>query len=116
MGSGTVHATLKLPTPQKTWDLQASSAEHIHCQRGAETVEAPVKEDVTSKWHRNRVVLLNGSLPSVGTIIGASKSEHLLGLAGQPVELLLQAPKNKIRLSLPATQWIAIYNAHRPMK
>ena len=27
-----------------------------------------------------------------------------------------QAPKKKIRLGLPATQWITIYNAHRPMK
>lgn len=28
----------------------------------------------------------------------------------------MQAPKKKIRLGLPATQWITIYNAHRPMK
>ena len=28
----------------------------------------------------------------------------------------VQAPKKKIRLGLPATQWITIYNAHRPMK
>eukprot|EP00891_Asterochloris_glomerata_P000435 jgi/Astpho2/435/fgenesh1_pm.00011_%23_15_t len=28
----------------------------------------------------------------------------------------LQAPKKKIRLGLPATQWITVYNAHRPMK
>eukprot|EP00798_Chlamydomonas_sp_ICE-L_P015695 gene15695-21804_t len=27
-----------------------------------------------------------------------------------------QAPKKKIRLGLPATQWITVYNAHRPMK
>ena len=26
------------------------------------------------------------------------------------------APKKKIRLGLPATQWITVYNAHRPMK
>ena len=26
------------------------------------------------------------------------------------------APKKKVRLGLPATQWITIYNAHRPMK
>ena len=25
----------------------------------------------------------------------------------------LQAPKKKIRLGLPATQWITVYNAHR---
>ena len=29
---------------------------------------------------------------------------------------MCQAPKKKIRLGLPATQWITIYNAHRPMK
>lgn len=28
----------------------------------------------------------------------------------------LTAPKKKIRLGLPATQWITVYNAHRPMK
>lgn len=26
------------------------------------------------------------------------------------------APKKKIRLGLPATQWITVYTAHRPMK
>ena len=30
--------------------------------------------------------------------------------------MLPQAPKKKIRLGLPATQWITVYNAHRPMK
>ncbi len=25
-------------------------------------------------------------------------------------------PKKKVRLGLPATQWITVYNAHRPMK
>jgi hypothetical protein len=30
--------------------------------------------------------------------------------------LRAQAPKKKIRLGLPATQWITVYNAHRPMK
>jgi hypothetical protein len=28
----------------------------------------------------------------------------------------ITAPKKKIRLGLPATQWITVYNAHRPMK
>lgn len=28
----------------------------------------------------------------------------------------LNTPKKKIRLGLPATQWITVYNAHRPMK
>ena len=28
----------------------------------------------------------------------------------------LPTPKKRIRLGLPATQWITIYNAHRPMK
>ena len=28
----------------------------------------------------------------------------------------LQSPKKKIRLGLPATQWITVYNAHRAMK
>lgn len=31
-------------------------------------------------------------------------------------ELELAAPKKRIRLGLPATQWITVYNAHRPMK
>ncbi len=31
-------------------------------------------------------------------------------------DLLAQVPKKKIRLGLPATQWITVYNAHRPMK
>eukprot|EP00884_Botryococcus_braunii_P004689 jgi/Botrbrau1/14220/Bobra.0254s0009.2 len=31
-------------------------------------------------------------------------------------ETLEIAPKKKIRLGLPATQWITVYNAHRPMK
>ena len=26
------------------------------------------------------------------------------------------APKKKVRMGLPATQWITVYNAHRPMK
>jgi hypothetical protein len=26
------------------------------------------------------------------------------------------APRKKVRLGLPATQWITVYNAHRPMK
>lgn len=38
---------------------------------------------------------------------------------GREVDELLedsQAPKKKVRLGLPATQWITVYNAHRPMK
>ena len=31
-------------------------------------------------------------------------------------ELELPSPKKRIRLGLPATQWITVYNAHRPMK
>ena len=31
-------------------------------------------------------------------------------------DVLVQAPRKKIRLGMPATQWITIYNAHRPMK
>lgn len=26
------------------------------------------------------------------------------------------APRKKVRLGLPATQWITVYNAHKPMK
>ena len=29
---------------------------------------------------------------------------------------MAQSPKKKIRLGLPATQWITVYNAHRAMK
>ena len=31
-------------------------------------------------------------------------------------DLELPTPKKRIRLGLPATQWITVYNAHRPMK
>lgn len=31
-------------------------------------------------------------------------------------DTLDESPKKKIRLGLPATQWITVYNAHRPMK
>lgn len=36
----------------------------------------------------------------------------------EPEEILddNQGPKKKVRLGLPATQWITVYNAHRPMK
>lgn len=27
-----------------------------------------------------------------------------------------EQPKKKVRLGMPATQWISIYNARRPMK
>lgn len=31
-------------------------------------------------------------------------------------ELELPVPKKRIRMGLPAMQWITVYNAHRPMK
>eukprot|EP00803_Ostreobium_quekettii_P001098 evm.model.scf_1962.2 EVM.evm.TU.scf_1962.2 scf_1962:29823-30529(+) len=31
-------------------------------------------------------------------------------------DVLDESPKKKIRIGLPATQWITVYNAHRPMK
>ena len=31
-------------------------------------------------------------------------------------ELELPMPKKRIRMGLPAMQWITVYNAHRPMK
>lgn len=33
-----------------------------------------------------------------------------------PFPFAAGAPKKKVRLGLPATQWITVYNAHRPMK
>ena len=36
--------------------------------------------------------------------------------AGDTADLELPTPKKRIRLGLPATQWITVYNAHRPMK
>ena len=36
--------------------------------------------------------------------------------ARDPAEDEDTAPKKKVRLGVPATQWITIYNAHRPMK
>ena len=41
---------------------------------------------------------------------------HLDSSSGSLKCSLLQTPKKKIRLGLPATQWITVYNAHRPMK
>jgi serine/threonine protein kinase len=35
---------------------------------------------------------------------------------GDTADLELPTPKKRIRLGLPATQWITVYNAHRPMK
>ena len=35
---------------------------------------------------------------------------------GDATDLELPTPKKRIRLGLPATQWITVYNAHRPMK
>lgn len=35
---------------------------------------------------------------------------------GDTADLDLPTPKKRIRLGLPATQWITVYNAHRPMK
>lgn len=48
-------------------------------------------------------------IPQEGTADKASLAERFACLQ-------MQAPKKKIRLGLPATQWITIYNAHRPMK
>lgn len=45
------------------------------------------------------------SLPKVGQKRGREEAD-----------LDLATPKKKVRLGLPATQWITIYNAHRPMK
>jgi hypothetical protein len=36
--------------------------------------------------------------------------------AAAEADLDLPTPKKRIRLGLPATQWISVYNAHRPMK
>ncbi len=46
------------------------------------------------------------SLPKVGQKRGRDEE----------ADLDLATPKKKVRLGLPATQWITIYNAHRPMK
>lgn len=35
---------------------------------------------------------------------------------GDETSLDDQGPKKKIRIGLPATQWITVYNSHRPMK
>ena len=43
--------------------------------------------------------------------VGQKRSREVI-----EAEELDLAPKKKIRLGLPATQWVTVYNAHRPMK
>lgn len=47
-----------------------------------------------------------------GATAGAVAGDDAAGAAAEG-ELV---PKKKIRLGLPAAQWITVYNAHRPMK
>eukprot|EP00877_Chromochloris_zofingiensis_P013793 jgi/Chrzof1/8668/Cz03g19130.t1 len=47
---------------------------------------------------------------------GAAKVGQKRGRESEELLDDSQAPKKKVRLGLPATQWITVYNAHRPMK
>ena len=60
-------------------------------------------------WSRKAYTLEKQQVQHVAwCLISCADCETCLGDA--------QAPKKKIRLGLPATQWITVYNAHRPMK
>lgn len=45
-----------------------------------------------------------------------TRSTQADAAGGDNDELELPTPKKRVRLGLPATQWITVYNAHRPMK
>ncbi len=45
--------------------------------------------------------------------VGQKRQREADGADTLPDEI---APRKKVRLGLPATQWITVYNAHRPMK
>lgn len=47
---------------------------------------------------------------------GQTKVGQKRGREAMEEDTMDVAPKKKIRLGLPATQWITVYNAHRPMK
>jgi len=47
---------------------------------------------------------------------GQTKVGQKRGREAMEEDAMDVAPKKKIRLGLPATQWITVYNAHRPMK
>ncbi|KAG7672488.1 hypothetical protein Ndes2526B_g08992 [Nannochloris sp. 'desiccata'] len=46
----------------------------------------------------------------------AAAAAATAGGASAEADLELPTPKKRVRLGLPATQWITVYNAHRPMK
>lgn len=54
----------------------------------------------------HRPILTDGQVK-----VGQKRSREVI-----EAEELDLAPKKKIRLGLPATQWVTVYNAHRPMK
>jgi serine/threonine protein kinase len=47
---------------------------------------------------------------------GAAAAAGATAGASAEADLELPTPKKRVRLGLPATQWITVYNAHRPMK
>jgi serine/threonine protein kinase len=48
--------------------------------------------------------------------VGQKRGRDASAAAAAEADLELPTPKKRIRLGLPATQWISVYNAHRPMK
>ena len=54
----------------------------------------------------NSIIMAGGAVQ-----VGQKRGREAMGEDAMDV-----APKKKIRLGLPATQWITVYNAHRPMK
>eukprot|EP00775_Hariotina_reticulata_P012187 gene12187-12324_t len=57
-----------------------------------------------------RPILTEGANKLLTVAVGQKRGRETDELAED------NAPKKKVRLGLPATQWITVYNAHRPMK
>lgn len=57
-----------------------------------------------------RPILTEGANKLLAVAVGQKRGRETDELAEDT------APKKKVRLGLPATQWITVYNAHRPMK
>uniref|UniRef100_A0A0E0D838 non-specific serine/threonine protein kinase n=1 Tax=Oryza meridionalis TaxID=40149 RepID=A0A0E0D838_9ORYZ len=56
------------------------------------------------------IFLIRGRLPWQGYQVGQKRGRMVVNLDDD------EQPKKKVRLGSPATQWISVYNARRPMK
>lgn len=73
----------------------------------------------------NNPVVTTNTTANPSTAVGTAGAAGATGAAGNDGaidpsapenDLELPVPKKRVRLGLPATQWITVYNAHRPMK